>query len=70
MSSPTKQQLINEFTTMKSIEQQAHDFYTKAAADPLAAEDRISGRLREIAEDERHHIQLVDRILNTISNCL
>lgn len=70
MNSPTKKQLIHEFETMKSIEQQAHDFYLKAAEDPIAADPRISDRLRQIAEDEQHHLELVGRIINIIGNCL
>lgn len=70
MNSPTKQQLINEFEIMKSIEQQAHDFYIKAADDPIASDPAISGKLRQIAQDEQKHIQIVDQIINIVTNCL
>ena len=66
MENLNKQQLIDEFETMKLIEQDAHDFYIKASQDPSVADDTIRNCFTKIAEDERHHIELVDRIINTV----
>lgn len=70
MDNPNKQQLISEFETMKMIEQDAHDFYIKVSQDPSLKDEKIKKCFSRIAEDEQHHIELVDRIINTIKNCL
>jgi rubrerythrin len=70
MDNVNKQQLISEFETMKLVEQDAHDFYIKASQDPSVKNERIRNCFTKIAEDERYHIELVDRIINTVKNCL
>ena len=70
MDNLNKQQLIDEFGTMKLIEQDAHDFYIKASQDPNVKDEMIQNCFSKIAEDELHHIELVDRIINTVKNCL
>ena len=70
MENLNTQQLIDEFEAMKLIEQDAHDFYIKASQDPSVADDKIRNCFTKIAEDEQHHIELVDRIINTVKNCL
>ncbi len=70
MDNLNKQQLIDEFETMKLIEQDAHDFYLKASQNPSVKDDMIRNCFSKIAEDERHHIELVDRIISTLRNCL
>ena len=70
MDNVTKQQLVSEFETMKLIEQDAHDFYVKVSQDQSVKDERIRNCFSKIAEDERYHIELVDRILNILTNCL
>ncbi|MBN2314333.1 MAG: hypothetical protein JXM79_10415 [Sedimentisphaerales bacterium] len=70
MDTATKRKLIGEFSTMKFIEQDAHDFYLKASLDPDASVLEIRNCFRSIAEDEKVHIELVDRIMNIINNCM
>ena len=70
MDNLNKQQLIDEFGTMKLIEQDAHDFYIKASQDPNVKDEMIRNCFSKIAEDELYHIELVDRIINTVRNCL
>jgi rubrerythrin len=65
-----KQQILSEFETMKLFEQDACNFYRKAATDPLVTDNQTRDHLRQIAEDEKHHVELVNRIINIIKNCL
>jgi rubrerythrin len=55
---------------MKLIEQDAHDFYLKASLDPGVTELEIRDCFGNIAEDEKYHAELVNRILNIINNCM
>ncbi len=64
-----KQKLVNEFGMMKMIEQDAHDFYVKVSQDPNVKDQKIRNCFGRIAEDERHHIELVDRIINIVRSC-
>ena len=70
MDNLNKQQLISEFETMKLIEQDAHDFYVKASHDPSVKDEDIRNVFTKIAEDEQYHIELADRIINILKNCL
>ncbi len=70
MDNTTKQGLLNEFETMKLIEQDARDFYLKASRDPSVTDQKVCNCLGKIAEDEGHHIELVDRIMTIVKNCL
>jgi rubrerythrin len=65
-----KQKLVSEFGMMKMIEQDAHDFYVKASQDRNVKDEKIRKSFSRIAEDELHHIELVDRIINIIRNCM
>lgn len=70
MDNLNKQQLIDEFETMKLIEQDAHDFYVKASQDQNFKDDKIRNCFTRIAQDEHHHVELVDQIINILRNCL
>ncbi len=70
MDNLNKQKLLNEFEMMKLIEQNARDFYLKASQDPKVVDKKMHNCFCEIAEDEKHHIELVDRIMNILKNCL
>ena len=70
MDNATKQKLIGEFETMKMIEQDAHDFYAKVSQDPSVKDESVRNCFGSIARDEQHHVELVDRIINILKNCL
>jgi rubrerythrin len=70
MDTATKRKLLGEFNTMKLIEQDAHDFYLKTSTDPGVTELEIRNCFLNISEEEKHHIELVDRIMNIINNCM
>ena len=70
MDNMTKQKTLSEFETMKLIEQNAHEFYLKASENPSLTDQRVRNCFSKIAEDEKHHVVLVDRIINILTNCL
>ena len=65
-----KQKILSEFESMKLIEQDAHRFYCDAAEDTIVTDRSMRNHLQQIAEDENHHTELVDRLINIIQNCL
>ena len=69
MENLNKQKLVSEFEMMKMIEQDAHDFYVVTSQDRNLKDQKIRNCFERIAEDERHHIELTDRIINIIKNC-
>ena len=70
MNNTSKQNVLSEFEMMKLIEQNAHDFYNKALDNPSLKDQSTRQCFQKIAEDEKHHVELVDRIINIITNCL
>lgn len=70
MDNSNKQKILNEFGTMKMLEQDACEFYLKALQDESVKDEEVRNCFRIIAEDEQHHIELVDRIRNIVNNCL
>lgn len=70
MDNATKRKILGEFHTMKWIEQDAHDFYVKTSTDASLSDLNIRNCFRRIAEDEKHHIELVGRIMNIVNNCM
>ncbi len=70
MDNAIKQKLIGEFDTMKLIEQDAHDFYLKASQDPDVMDEKARNCFYKIAQDEQHHVELVDMVVNILKNCL
>ena len=70
MDNPTKQKVLSEFATMRLIEQDAHDFYIRTLENPAITDDKIRNCFAKIAADEKHHVELVDRIMNIAKNCL
>jgi len=70
MNDTVKQKLLNEFETMRLIEKDAQDFYLKASTDPNVTDQSVRKCFSAIAEDEGHHVELVERIMNILRNCL
>ncbi len=70
MNDATKQKLLNEFETMRLIEKDAHEFYLKASTDPNVTNQGVRKCFGSIAEDERNHVEIVERIMNILKNCL
>jgi len=70
MKAVNKQKITREFKTMRLIEQDAYDFYVRAAQDLTVSDQKIRSCFDRIAQEENHHIELVDQIINIIQNCL
>ena len=70
MNSAMKQKLLDEFETMRLLEKDAYDFYLRASNDPSVISQSVRRCFSNIAEDERHHLGLVEKIMNIIKNCL
>ena len=70
MDNITKQKVLREFETMKLLEQNAHEFYSKALENPDLTDQNTRNCFQRIAEDEKRHVELVDRIINITTNCL
>ena len=48
------------------IEQDAHDFYVQVSHDRNVKDENLKNCFSRIAEDELHHIELVQRIINIV----
>jgi len=70
MNDAIKQKLLNEFDTMRLIEEDAHEFYLRASTDPNVTDQGVRKCFGAIAEDEWNHVELVERIMNILRNCL
>jgi rubrerythrin len=69
-NSPTKSAIIREFETMKSFELSARDLYTQIAADPTVAPQQVKTAFASLAADEQRHADLVQEIINLVTNAL
>ena len=65
-----KNKILDEFNTMKAMEQDAYEFYIKASKDSIITEQTTKNSLLRIAEDEKKHVELVDKIINIVQYCL
>ena len=70
MNDTIRQKLLGEFETMRLMEQDAHEFYLKASTDPSMNQPTVRKCFSQIAEDEKRHVELVERIMNIIRNCM
>ena len=70
MDRATKHKIIGEFETMRLIEQDAHELYLKASMDPSVTDPKVRTCFQRIARDEKRHMELVERIMNIVRNCL
>ena len=67
---PDKDKIRREFETMKSLELSAAEQYSRIAEDPGIEQAGVKATFASIAEDERRHAELVDRIINLVNNAL
>ncbi len=70
MNDAIKQKLLGEFETMRLIENDAHEFYLKASTDPSVTQPSVRKCFGKIAKDEQRHVELVERIMNILHNCV
>jgi rubrerythrin len=69
-NSPAKNDIIREFETMKGFELSARDLYTQIAASPDITEAKIKTAFNSLATDEQRHADLVQEIINIVTNAL
>lgn len=65
-----KRRIVSEFETMKSLELSARDLYAKIAADPSITQQKIRTAFSSLAIDEHEHAEIVQEIINIVSNAL
>jgi rubrerythrin len=70
ISEQNKKKLIGEFEMMRDFELTARDLYVKIAASPDVGEQQIKDTFARIAEDEQRHADIVQKIINIITNTL
>jgi len=69
-NSQTKDNIIREFETMKGFELTARDLYTRIAADPGLGQQKVKTAFESLAADEQRHADLVQDIINIVTNAL
>ena len=70
ISEQNKEKLIGEFEMMRDFELTAKDLYVKIAASPDVEQQQIKDTFAKIAEDEQRHADIVQKIINIITNTL
>lgn len=69
MQNRDKKKLLNDFKLMKSFEESAAKFYTKVGLDSRVNE-RMQNTFREMTEDEKQHVEIVQKIIDIINTKL
>jgi len=68
--SSTKRRIIAEFAAMKDLEELAYELYSNVSSDRQIADESIRRAFAEIAEDEKRHIGLVQKIIDIAASRL
>lgn len=66
----SKPDVLREFETMKSFELSARDLYAKIAADANVGPQKIKTAFASLAADEQRHADLVEEIINIVTNAV
>ncbi len=69
-NSQEKDRVLAEFKTMKSFELSAHDLYARIAADPNVSSKKIRTAFASLATEEQRHVELVQEVINIVSDAL
>ncbi len=69
-NSQTREKVIGEFETMKSLELSARDLYARVAADPTVEPQKVRNAFASLAKDEQKHAEVVQEIINIAANAL
>jgi rubrerythrin len=70
ISNQNKKKLIGEFEMMRDFELTAKNLYVKIAASPDVEQQQIKDIFAKVAEDEQRHADIVQKIINIITNTL
>ncbi len=66
MSDHDRDKIIREFETMKSFELSAHDLYRQISRDTRIPDLKVKETFKRLANDERHHADLVQEIIDLV----
>jgi rubrerythrin len=69
-NSPSKDKIIADFEMMRSFELSAHDLYTRIATELPGGPEKIRAAFSSLATDEKRHADLVQEILDIVSDAL
>ncbi len=70
ISNRNKEEIISEFEMMKDFELSAKDLYTRIAGSLDIQQEKIKDNFARIADDEQRHADIVQKIINIITNTL
>jgi rubrerythrin len=70
ISEQSKKKIISEFEMMKDFELSTRALYIKIAASPDVKQQQIKDTFAKIAEDEQRHAEIVQEIINIVTNTL
>lgn len=70
ISDRNKKEIISEFEMMKEFELTAKDLYIKIAGSPDVEQQQIKDTFAAMARDEQRHADIVQKIINIVTNTL
>ena len=70
ITNQNKKKIISEFEMMKNFELTAKDLYIKIATSPDVKEQQIKDTFAAMAQDEQRHADIVQKIINIVTNYL
>ena len=65
-----KKKLTRDFEMMRDFELSARDLYIKIASSTDVEQQQIKNAFAKIADDEQRHADIVQKIINIITNTL
>jgi rubrerythrin len=66
----SKKKLIYDFNIMKGFEESAMSLFSKICQDPQLKNEKVRNTFKIIAEDEKQHAEIVQKIINIVTNSL
>jgi rubrerythrin len=69
-SEQNKKKIISEFEMMKDFELSTKALYIKIAASPDVKQQQIKDTFTKIAEDEQRRAEIVQKIIDIVTNTL
>jgi rubrerythrin len=66
MNDHNRDKIVQEFETMKSLELSAYDLYRQIARDTRVTDLKVKDTFKRLANDERHHADLVQEIIDLV----
>jgi len=70
MSNKNKEEIISEFEMMKDFELTVKDLYIRISGSPDVQQKQIKETFAKMAQDEQRHADIVQKIINIVTNTL